>query len=71
MYKVTSNELTIRFDNPSMAAHFMTWLCEMGEQDYWQWMEGVECKEPPESEPITAALFEYEPDNNLIIGRNQ
>lgn len=26
-------------DEEEAATHFLTWLCEQGEQDYWQWME--------------------------------
>ncbi len=29
----------IEFETTEAAKEFFTWLCEQGEQDYWQWME--------------------------------
>lgn len=49
--------IKIEFDNPAAAEHFATWLCESGEQTYWQWME---CREDDEDEgDITALSFDY------------
>jgi hypothetical protein len=30
---------TIHFDNEAAAKHFLSWLSNSGEQDYWQSME--------------------------------
>lgn len=49
--------IIIEFDNKKAAHHFAVWLCESGEQDYWQWMECRE--EDEESGNITAVSFEY------------
>lgn len=49
--------LKIEFDNKEAAKHFATWLCESGEQSYWQWMEVREADE--EEEDITALEFHY------------
>lgn len=54
--KPTHKNITIEFANPEAALHFATWLCEQGEQDYWQWME---CREQEEKGDITATSFEY------------
>lgn len=48
--------LTIEFDNEEARKHFVTWLCEAGEQDYWAWME---IRELEEDGPITATNFIY------------
>ena len=48
--------IKIEFDNPEAAQHFATWLCESGEQQYWNWMEG---REEEEEGPITATSFDY------------
>lgn len=52
-------DVTFKFENDAAAAHFLSWLCESGEQGYWQWME---CREAEEDGPITAVSFEYHPD---------
>jgi hypothetical protein len=53
-------KLTIEFDNQEAAHHFAIWLCESGEQEYWQWMEArEEDDEPGEGEDITATSFHY------------
>lgn len=39
------------------AEHFLTWLCEQGEQDYWNWME---IRESEEEGPITVLRFDYD-----------
>lgn len=50
-------KVTIEFDNPKAAEHFQTWLCEAGEQDYWEWMD---CREQEEEDDnITAVSLHY------------
>ena len=51
-----SNVLKIEFDNEKALNHFASWLCESGEQSYWQWME---CREEEEDGNITATRFWY------------
>jgi hypothetical protein len=46
----------IEFDSKSAADHFATWLCESGEQSYWEWME---CREQEQAGNITAKQFHY------------
>lgn len=48
--------LKINFANPEAAHHFALWLCEAGEQDYWEWMR---CQESEEDGEITAVSFDY------------
>lgn len=48
--------LTIEFDNEEAAEHFASWLCESGEQSYWDWME---VREEEEDGDITAVSFDY------------
>jgi len=47
-------ELTIIFPTPRSAEYFRTWLCEQGEQDYWNFME---CQDDARNE--TVDLFDY------------
>lgn len=48
--------VSIKFANEEAADHFSTWLCESGEQSYWDWME---CREQEEDGDITAINFHY------------
>lgn len=48
--------LQIKFANEAAAAHFALWLCESGEQQYWDYMEYREAKEEGD---ITALSFDY------------
>ena len=48
--------LKIDFDNEEVARHFGLWLCEAGEQDYWEWMK---YREQEENGNITAINFHY------------
>ena len=49
-------ELIIQFDNQDALEHFAGWLCESGEQDYFQWME---YREAEDNGNITAVEFHY------------
>jgi hypothetical protein len=48
--------ITIEFDNERVADHFAVWLCESGEQDYWDYMT---YREEEEEGDITAVAFGY------------
>ena len=48
--------LQIKFSNIAAAKHFALWLCESGEQQYWDWME---YREEEEEGDITAKSFHY------------
>jgi hypothetical protein len=48
--------IQIKFANAKAARHFALWLCEGGEQDYWNWME---VREEEEKGDITAIEFHY------------
>lgn len=50
------NKVEIVFDNPEAAEHFALWLCESGEQKYWEWMR---IREEEEDGDITAINFDY------------
>lgn len=50
------SKVTFEFDNAEAADHFASWLCEQGEQDYWNWME---YRESEESGNITGTHFDY------------
>lgn len=52
-----SSDITIKFANQKAAECFATWLCEAGEQDYWEWMKYHE--EETEDKDITVLKFEY------------
>jgi hypothetical protein len=48
--------ININFANEEVAHHFAIWLCESGEQQYWQWMK---VREEEEEGDITALEFHY------------
>jgi hypothetical protein len=54
-------KLTIEFDNQLAATHFALWLCEQGEQEYWEWMRCRESDDKDEDRgvDITATGFHY------------
>jgi hypothetical protein len=49
-------KITIEFANPEAAHHFAVWMCESGEQQYWEWMK---IREEEEDGDITAVSFHY------------
>jgi hypothetical protein len=53
---VTPRDITIKFASEEAAQHFALWLCERGEQEYWDWMR---YREEEEEGNITATSFEY------------
>jgi hypothetical protein len=57
-----NNDLVIRFSNPKALKHFVSWLCEHGEQNYWEWME---YRESEEKGDITA-FFDYHSEDGKI-----
>lgn len=48
--------LKIEFANKEASDHFALWLCESGEQTYWDWME---VREEEDENDITALNFHY------------
>ena len=52
----SKTKLVIEFDNEKARHHFAMWLCESGEQDYWDWMS---VRETEEDGSITAVSFDY------------
>ena len=67
-FNPTMPVLALVFDNADMAQHFKTWLCESGEQAYWDWME---YREEEEEGDITARHFNYHKHPNQIIGSKE
>ena len=57
------NDIVIKFDSEEAARHFAIWLCEAGEQDYWQWMEVRETEDPGN---ITVVSFDYHGKNEFM-----
>lgn len=60
-------DLVIRFETKEAAEHFALWLCEVGEQDYWNWME---YREQEDTRPITATRFHYHGPEDETKARN-
>lgn len=58
-------KLTIEFSSKTVRDHFATWLCELGEQDYWQWME---YREQELNGKITAISFDYHDERGKFLG---
>lgn len=54
-------DLIIKFADKTMADHFATWLCESGEQAYWDWMTE---RESSNEGDITAVSFNYHGEND-------
>lgn len=59
-----TNRLTFVFENWEAANCFKHWLCESGEQGYWQWQEYAEAEEAGD---ITGIDFDYHTDSDEII----
>ena len=56
VFEVKGTALTFEFDNEEALNHFKTWLCESGEQQYWEWQEA---REDEEAGAITGLSFDY------------
>lgn len=57
-----TSTLKIEFASKEALDHFALWLCESGEQHYWDWMEA---REEEEDGDITATEFHYHgPEND-------
>lgn len=57
-FKIKGSKLTFDFDNEEACNHFKLWLCEQGEQSYWEWMQYRE-EEELDKKDITGIEFEY------------
>ena len=58
-------KVVIEFDNEEMARAFAIWLCEGGEQDYWEWRDS-----DAEGQEHYANNFDYFSQNNGEFGVN-
>ncbi len=56
--------LLFQFDTPDAANHFWRWLCESGEQSYWEWMK---VREEDEDGDITGLEFDYDKADHGLI----
>lgn len=54
----TATTITFEFSNPEAAHHFLIWMSESGEQEYWNWMQYREENDEPEGD-ITAVELDY------------
>ena len=54
--KSKETTIKIKFANEKAALGFASWLCEMGEQEYWEYQK---CREEDEEGDITAIMFDY------------
>lgn len=52
--------LVIDFDNPFARAQFLSWMCESGEQEYWDYMQYREAEH--DDGDITVVNFDYPED---------
>lgn len=59
------SSLMLKFENPRAAYYFKLWLCELGEQDYWDWMNIRESEERNGS--ITGCRFDYHQKGDIPI----
>jgi len=58
--------ISIKFANEEAAHHFAIWLCESGEQSYWNWQE---VREEEEEGNITATNFHYHGEEDQTKAR--
>ena len=56
MKSINDNTVSIKFSNKAAAKHFIIWLGEQGEQEYWDWMSDRESEEDGD---ITVINFDY------------
>jgi len=61
---VAPNAVLLQFETEAAARYFREWLCESGEQDYWQYMEAREDDDPEDD--ITGLEFDYHHRSGLI-----
>ena len=64
-FEVAGPNLTFQFNTPEAAEHFKVWMCESGEQGYWEWMEYREDEE--DTKDITGLDFNYHYKDGSII----
>ena len=63
-FEPDGNDVTFRFANRAAASHFLHWLSNIGEQDYW---ESMRYREREEAGPITGLRFRYhEPGHGTV-----
>jgi hypothetical protein len=55
-------KLTIEFDSQEALEGFASWLCESGEQNYWEWYENKKI--------IVAKQFDYHSENGDFLEGN-
>lgn len=58
-----SETISLAFESYEAAQHFKSWLCESGEQQYWEWMT---YREQEENGDITGMQFDYHTGTDLI-----
>jgi hypothetical protein len=66
--ELVESVLTIKFSNNAAAKHFALWLCESGEQEYWEWMKYREQEE--KTGDITATSFHYHGQEDETKAKN-
>jgi len=59
-----SPTLVLQFDNVDAVNHFKSWLCESGEQHYWDWM--IEAEEDWEGN-ISGINFDYSTGSTIKV----
>ena len=57
----TKNEVKLIFKNSAQAKYFVEWLCNSGEQDYF------DCVDINGSEGVKS--FDYDYDEKIIVGK--
>ena len=55
-FRSGSSTVTFKFENEEAAHQFKLWLCESGEQSYWDWMTA---REEEGTGSITGLTFNY------------
>jgi hypothetical protein len=59
-------KVVIDLGTEKAATRFAEWLCEQGEQNYWDWMDESERED---DDDITAIEFKYDYKNANIVGK--
>lgn len=62
------NKIIIKIEgNEEATQYFLSWLCETGEQEYWDFMRYRE--EEVKKKNITILTFDYDFENKKITGK--
>ncbi len=60
-----AEKVEFMFDNQLAAEMFISWMCESGEQDYWNWQQNREMDD--DTPDITGLNFNYSNGSKIVV----